>query len=487
MLLASCSLRAANDTQKTELVLRNHLQRAANLTTFHRLKPNNKRGIWSKLQMTGFYNETTKEKELGQVFGTQGRNYVIIGTGAQVTAGTADVDGFLIDHHQIESDADRDPLQGKVHFNPKRTSYGTCLEGVMKLDKIMKGLYLKKSMTLMNVKHRLDVKYTDLVARNTNNKTTHSIEDLLSGKRVLKTFHPTASNAANVTAGVQEPLNYAKITNNSYSRTGLSNLETVLGWKFLRRKKFYMGISTALTAPSGDRPTGEYLWEERLGSKHWGLGFGLKAGFKPFKKLKFMMDLNFKHEFSATEKRTLGIKDDFTSTGNKNHVFSPYYLLGESGQRHLTPAANILTKDVSVKPGYSFDGIFMMSYKFNCFSIDLGYDLYCKEKEDVSLKSSDWTKDKYGIAKFSFPTFTAATPFTVATTANTKFLAYENIDTSVAETPSILSHSIFGSIGYISKADDNPVMFNLGGAYEFGTSRPSIDGFMLWAKLGFAF
>jgi len=471
MALVISNLHATNDTQKTELILRDNRHRAACFTTFHKLK--SKAECKSKAQALFFYNETNDSCELGQVFGANCKNSISIGQ-----PGVADVDANLLLHYY--SDPDSNTLAGTITFNPKRTTWGMIIEPFFKLDMILKGLYLKNNFGVMRVKHDLNMKVCDSVTGAISTEGI-SIADLLSGKCFIRNLSPATLNKENQ----QQTLKYAKICG-SHARTGLNNIETILGWKFLRKDWCKLGVHVALQSPTGDRPTGEWLWEPRLGTQHWGLGAGADAKFKLWKdgnkSLKLYLDFHYRYQFEDTEKRTLGIKNVLTGTNYSKHILSHYYLLGRLGKYCLFPAANLLTRDVDVKPGSQIDTFAALNFNWGKFVFDLGYNIFWKEEENVSMQGNDcWTNDVYAISTLDYLTCTE--DFAL----NDRAVNTCNIDTCVAQTPSILSHTIFGGIGYIFKNWKNPLMLGIGGSYEFGDDRAAADSYTLWAKAGLAF
>ncbi|MBU1008239.1 hypothetical protein KKA53_04130 [Candidatus Dependentiae bacterium] len=478
--LLTSSLGASSDTKKTELILRDHRYRAALFSTFHKLKA--KDDCQSKFQFMGFYNETTDGKKLGEVFAANCKNYVTIGTAAQAAAGTADVENNLLLHKTTTPAINT--LAGRISFDPKQTTYGTIFQAYIKFDNILKGLYLTENLAILKVKHNLNMKICDN-ATGAYATEAHSIADILSAKDLLR------DNSGTTNENEQEALRYAKICG-SHDRTGINNMESILGWNFLRKKSCKVGVHVALQTPTGDRPTGEWLWEPRLGNRHWGLGAGLKAKCKLWKSgdssLKFFWVFDYRYQFEETEKRTLGIKNVLTAENYTNHILSHYYLLGKVGKFGLTHAANVLTMNVDVEPGSNIDTFAGLNFNWGKFILDLGYNFFWKEEEKVSMGSScSWTDGVYAIGRDIFATCDGA--FELATDSRPLNTAINtcNIDTCVAQTPSILSHTVFGGVGYVFEDWERPLMLGFGGSYEFGDDRAAADSFTIWAKAGFAF
>lgn len=483
LIAATGGLSAVKDTQKTELMLRDHRHRAAAFTTYHQLRARHTKKFGTKFQINAFYNETCDSGSLGEVFGTCGRNSIRVGTKSQVDSGSADVENRLLLHYS-EPSPEINTLAGTIKFNPKHTAFGTQFEASIRLDKWIKGLYLKEYLVFYKAKN--DINMTVCNSETGAAPTeSHSLCDILSGKRLQRNLSSILLSRENY----QEELRYAKIRG-SESRTGIGNMETALCWRFLEKKRYYIGIDVALECPSGDRPTGEYLWEPRLGSQHWGLGCGLEAGVTLWKNkknsFKLLGEFNYNYQFEETEKRTLGIKNVLTATNHCKHVLSHYYQLVEKGQYTFIPAANVLTKDVDVTPGSQIDTFAALNLNLGNFVFDLGYNFFWKDREEVSLDSCKWCNDKYGIADREV--LACGNPFTIGDALPENVaINYCNVDTSVAETPSMMTHTIFGGMGYIFKKWKNPLMLGLGGSYEFGGDRGAADSWMAWLKAGFSF
>jgi len=456
-----------SDTKKTHLRLRDHRHRAALFTTFHELQQTDKNRFATKLQMTGFYNSTLKQRQLGEVFGTNYKNKITVDSPLQVALGRADVNNNFLLHYA--SAPENNTLQGTISFDPRRIAYGTHIEAYIGLDPILEGLYFKENYVLATVKQDLNVRVSNAVTGATASES-HKLLDLLSGKSVVRRLGVNGSE--------QEPLNYAKL-GGSQSRTGLSNIETILGWRSTNKNDYYFGVQAVLQSPSGDRPTGEYLFEPTLGNNHWGIGAGLETGANLWEDdtstVRLMSEVQYRYHLKGKEKRTLGIK---------NTALSHYYLLGEKGKYSLTPAANIFTKEVYVHPKSEVDWFVALNYNLNGFVFDIAYNFFWLEKEKIKLKKSDWEENRYGIAKFDWQTCSSSFALSDAQSGP---INYDNIDTSVAQNKALLSHSVVCSLGYKIDYWKHPIIVAIGGEYEVGEGRSSADSYSLWIKGELAF
>lgn len=485
LIIALCSISAltASKNHKTGLMLRDHQHRAAVFTIAHQIHSKS-RDFGSRLHGMLFYHQTDNAHELGKAFGINGTNCVTIGTAAQVANGTADVENNLLLHDHLLS-TNPNTLQGTVTFNPKQTTVGTHMQSRLNLDKVLNGLYVRNDLTFIDVSMDLNASICDKVLGAVTNEM-HTLKELLGGHRVTRSFGGAPDNRYSE----QEPLYYAKIGHFDDSKFGLENLEAAVGWTFYKKEKHDLGINITLQTPTGNKSSGEYILEPRIGSAHTGWGAGISGRTTLWQtrnnNLEFFGEANYRYQLEAWEKRILGIKGVLTDSKYCHHVLSPYYLLSKVGHYTLIPAANVLTLDADIRPGSQVDAFALFSYKYKKLAVDLGYNFYWKEEEDVSLKRYKWQDNVYGIAAFNWQTcnnvFTLANAQPLSTPIN-----YNNIDTNVAATPEMLSHSIFGSAGYLFELLTKEVLVSVGAAYEWGKDYSTADSFMFWLKAGVAF
>jgi hypothetical protein len=76
--------------------------------------------------------------------------------------------------------------------------------------------------------------------------------------------------------------------------------------------------------------------------------------------------------------------------------------------------------------------------------------------------------------------FTGARPYGIP-------LAEANIDNAAATTPSALSHSVYGSLGYCFQEWENPLALSVGGKYEFASENSAVEQWGVWLKAGLSF
>ena len=438
-------------------------------------------------QVVGFYGQNLKKSDTGKYFGTLEKNsFSLKGADNQAaieagekTSTVADVDAAYI----IHSMADNAATNLTLKLDPQSTSYGVDLAYHQDLSKIVNGLYLKVILPIQHVENDPKLSVT---------QTAASANGILAATNFVSYFKGDYVGAG---ANEQAKLTKGKI-NGKQSATGVADIDVALGYNFLKKESYHVGINLGLSIPTGKEPTGDYMFEPVYGTKHFGLGGGLYAGARIWgdadHNFKLAFAANYRYLFKASEKRYPGIN---------NRNFGQYYLLAKHGVamngQKLTPAANLLTQDLDITPGSQLDGILGLAYNKGGFNIDLGYNLYFRESESVKLKNG-WTEQTYGVisrtAKADSAQLAGADHQDArfddkgrVAVAATTMIAKSGLDTSAASTESQFTHSIYGGLGYAFKEWEYPLMLGLGGKYEFASKNSALEGWQGWLKAGLSF
>jgi len=478
------------------------------LTTFRRLddvtKKHKKHLHGGQLQIAGFYSDSESENALGRYFGINNKSTIDFGANASdtstsnVTQIKKDIDELYMLHWRTLTLAEANDVNAAkitTSLMPDQSAYGLRLDFYHNCDKIISGLYWYVNMPLVHIKQ--DVHVTTGLSDTTFSDYTNDFVKYLKGAFL---GWPDSSAAPTViTHNFQEKLTHAKYAGRQ-TEIGIADIDLALGYKIFNTKKYDLGLAVALTIPTGNKPTGEYLFEPIVGNGHHvALGADLNGQFTLFgnrcHNLKANMYGKFRYLFESNEKRTLSLRRPDGTIIN----WGQYYLLGRNNPvaGALIPAANILTQNVSVRPGAQFDGVLGLQYNFRGFVFDLGYNFYARETEKVSLRDAI-EEDTYAIAARNFDT---AVAFDITSDSNvdgnnhvagtitsdqantTKTTIFAN----VAETNYQATHSIYGGIGYVAKNWTYPCFIGIGGKYEWKEENNAIEKWELWAKVGVGF
>ncbi len=493
LVLSTCCVSAY--TNKTFLMPRpQNIDLPMQSTTFHEFKQRGERKFKGNLQISGFYKESTAESDLAKYFLIHGKSIINLPVSANITTDgapistsstvTNDLDlGYIM--HLLLPAANATTFNnetGIVKFgaDPYQTNYGLRFDYCQGLDAILHGLYFYANTPLVYLENK--VRFS--VASNPSPST-----GALTNPQTTIGQYFRGEYAASGAEYLTQKLTYAKM-GGTKTATGFADIDLGLGYTFCNRETHHASIAIALTIPTGNKAKGEYVFEPIYGNgDHFALGADL-GGFRRLvgnfeHNLKVNIAGKYRYLFIHNEQRTLGIK---------GRNFGQYYLLGKAGavaDTPLIPAANLLTMPVDVTPGSQFDGIAGITYNYRGFSADLGYNLYYREAEKVSLRSA-FVDCTYYIAARSFDTTAAFTPATTPAVVDGSNLATavindSTIDTSVAQTPEQWTNGVYASLGYISSAGSNPWMLGVGGKYESPSRNSALEQWGIWLKAGIGF
>ena len=381
-------------------------------------------------------------------------------------------------------------------LRPDSESYGVRLDYHQSLDKVTKGLYLKVTAPIVEVKNNMNIRYTSTSNETTQVVTgvsgTSTLDDYLSGR-----YENTSA------ANRQYKLTHAKIAG-SDSTSGVADIDVTLGYNFLYREDKHCGVNVCMTIPTGGSPNGDRLFEAVVGNGgHFGLGVGVDSAFELWKSksrsLEMLLAANYKYLFDSTEVRTLNIKFSYIAPALDTYNLSNkivghgFYLLGAKvGTTGAFPLANVLTREVGVHPGSMFEGLASFCLNWGKFSWDLGYNLFAKEGESIMVKN--WPNSTYGIP---LPGSDVDGAFNIASSwwgDTGEGLSshidddYINLTNLVAPaSPVYVTHKIFTGVGATFDWKF-PVMFGIGGSWEWAQgSNSALDGWALWGKAGISF
>jgi len=480
-------------------------------TTWHEhvyKKRENKR-VRSHFMATGFYQASQNNSGLAKYFGAgdpcdcpirKGFNVVkaiLDDAGDDIVPPARPKDGDIAAQLIIAQTAGPDEdkgstLRGNALFSPEQETWGLRLDYFQDVTHPFGKLFFKASLPIVYVKNDMKL----LVSESKTVKIgagEFSLADFLAG-RVDNTDPTKATDPTNnINDDMLSPLKKAKIGCGKRDTTSTADLDLALGYKFKDAEKSHFFGNVAITIPLGTRVRGEYIFEPIAGNgRHWGLGAGINAGAHLWQNkrasFRFLTALNYKYLFENCEMRTIGIKP-CSAAGNK---MAHYIAVGKKGQtsKPLQPAANILTQQLNVRPGHMFDGLAALSFNSSNFTLDLGYSLFFKDNEKITLKKSPcFDISDYGLAAHDYLTINGG-PFgeDAGDLLTGKFLSTADLDLDAPKTPWQLTHKIFAGIGYTGNIYKKyPASIGLGGSYEFTIDNAALENAAVWIKTAFSF
>jgi hypothetical protein len=473
-------------TNKTYLSSRSLLEdMAMEYSAFHKIIGKDK--YTAAIQATPFFHKTNNKDGMGKYFGYYAsnkgivRNYISVYDGDEVAA---DADGILA-HYLIHTPDTSEPnFGGKVKFEPTQQAYGIRLD----YNQSIKNFFFKASTNIAQVKNKFTLTpLTTLVY--SESSVQKDLVDYLKGN--LEIDKNTRK---------QQPLTHAKMSN--VSKSGVADIDLTVGYNFWNKKGNKIAFFINSTIPTGNEAKGEYLFEPIYGNgQHFALGAGLDSKFLLWKmendSIELLCSLNYKYLFKATEKRTVGLKDNDGNIINFGH----YYLGGKKDELAVFPLANVLTQDIDVRPGSRFEAIVAAAFNSGNFTLDLGYNLYIKEGENLSLKHA-WAKDTYAIANKEYYIINELTtdengpfcgPFDPTSAHHYDAetipgpIAKENLDLDSIKSPTQVTHKAYGSFSYVFNSWKYPLLLGLGSSFEFVDGNSALEGYTIWGKVGVRF
>lgn len=317
-------------------------------------------------------------------------------------------------------------FRSEVTFKPRISNFLVDFNLYLGLDEWASGLYFRIHAPVVHT--RWELRATENVtatgANDYVNGYMNGVNPAMAGNPVqaagltLRHSFLSAMDGTYTFGDMKNPLLYGKIENgvtdgsttsakSKHTKTRLSDIEAALGWNFWQCEDYHFGLQIRGSAPTGNRPEAEFLFEPIVGNgHHWTLGGGVSAhailwrGCDEDRYFGVWMDANITHLFKTKQKRSF----DF-----KNNPNSRYMLLAEmktpvtnllAGATaaaatapnaqyagNLLPAINVTTLDVDVSVAVQGDFVLKFSYISCGFEADLGYNLWGRSGEKFSAKS----------------------------------------------------------------------------------------------------
>jgi len=425
--------------QKTFLMPRPHLANMAmEYTTWHEqaYRPA-KNDFHSHVQLTPFYQAAVKGSDVGKHFALGNRNYFEVETGKDIDPLNLGLAGGT---------------KCKITLNPKQEVYGARIDYFQNFNTPIKKLYFKISAPITHVENDLHARFEDT----SDAAYKGNVEKFFTGQ-----FDGSKEE--------QRKLTHAKIAARSLEATGVGDIDVSLGYKLIESDNHHIFFNGAITIPTGTKPRSVYLWEPVYGNgHHFAAGAGLDVSLKLWENNKhcarFVAALNYRYLFEGTEARTLG----------QNHIdrtFVHYFRLEDTIDSKHVSAANVLTQNVSVRPGNMWEGLLNFAFTSSKFILDVGYNIFNKQGESVSIKKLEASDKKIKIEGTADET-----------------ISDRHLNLSIASTPSQLTHKIYAGLGYTFEMYKKyPSALGLGASYEFAPSNHELEGYAFWGKASVSF
>ena len=187
--------------------------------------------------------------------------------------------------------------------------------------------------------------------------------------------------------------------------TKVSDVQIALGYNVLQKKRYHLGFNLRCSIPTGNRPTGEFLFEPIVGNgHHWELGGGLSTHYIVWKDEEtqehagLYFDMNITHLFSSNQKRSFDLCGSHNSRYMLAHKLTPTIennLRGVvTGERiipdaqydqEISSVANLTTLPIKVSASMQADLAVMIGYTQRRNNWGFGYGFWGRSCEDICL------------------------------------------------------------------------------------------------------
>lgn len=388
-----------------------------------------------------------------------------------------------------------DQFKGTAEVEPRVSNALVTFDLYLGLDNVTRGLYFR--VLTQAGQTRWNAKLED--GDNTNPGT-------FIAANALGNSTDTPAPYTSITAAwngdlpffdVKQPLQYARL-NGSQKHSGLTNIECIFGYNVVKSDCYYFGFNICAIIPTGNAPTGKYLFEPVLGNgNHFQLGGGVtwhrQIWTHHCHKLDCYIQGNVYHIFNATQHRTFDLLRN--GIGSRYLLFKKFDGSGNyTGE--IVRGPNILTLKAHVKNNIEGQAMFMLDYQHGGFTVDVGYNLWGRTNDRITLLEEIPSRI-YGIAGTT-GTGAGANETASLTTisgehanepdAVNQYIATVDLDLKSAEHPGCFSHSFFGHLGYVWEGCHASPFIGIGGQIEFpDKTDTALKLVHIWGKIGVAF
>ncbi|HTM06160.1 MAG TPA: hypothetical protein VL201_02875 [Patescibacteria group bacterium] len=288
-------------------------------------------------------------------------------------------------------------------FSPKRQYFQLDLEFHMSLDEWVEGLYFGIYGPFVHSRHDLNFEETNITKGTVGYAAGYFDTVAIAVGDLNASFAAYAAGVSTIktTTVKANTLNNAKFSCEDHSRNEFGELRVELGYDFLLAEDYHLGVAFEFAAPTGHRPTGEFLFEPlATNGKHWEVGGRVSAHYTMWrsedeeKHFDFIVDADFMHLLKGRQRRTFDLIGKPLSRymlaekmqknpGNlgTNQTGNPQPAFQFAGE--YTPVANISTLDVKTSVGVQADVVGMFNFTCKGLTWDLGYEFFGGSKEKV--------------------------------------------------------------------------------------------------------
>jgi len=359
-------------------------------------------------------------------------------------------------------------------FAPQRTTYGGVITFYANLHSFINGLWLLANTAIMGATHDIHVNECDKTA-------TGSIPGFAN---MCDGFNNSDWCAGKINCCGKK------------TKAGLDDIQIKIGYDFDCPKIDHIALYGILTIPTGNRPTSHYLFEPLVGSKHVTLGVGLNTDYTICQhensSWNILADLKYRYAFNAREKRSF----DLCNNGD----WSRYLLVATQDQPlDSLSGINYFTFPSQVTPRSTIDFWLALHHHYCKWDIEVGYDLWWRQKEQVKLDcccnaTFNTPIGIYDMSGVCNPNATSASMATIAQSVGTVVsdttfvpLTISDLNRSSAAHPNVLTNKIYLAASRHYNTAYHSGIVGFGSSYEIAQNNSAFNQWAVWATFGLNF
>ncbi len=389
---------------------------------------------------------------------------------------------------------------GTICFNPQIRNFIADFDLWMGWDEFVCGLWTRIGVP---------VNYTKWDLRACDSNTSSTVSTFTAGfmgthaAGTVNGFGSLLQGWAGNAFGSVPGLTCGKICG-SRKDTQVAALHFDVGYDFYSCERGHVAASLHFVAPTGTKPSDEFLFNAVSGPQHmWQVGGTVDAGYQLWEncdgdqRLNIYFDAVVTHLFAAKQNRLFGLLINGQSSPGSSWLLLKTFNSSKEATG-LQRAANVLCCCSKFDAGVMADVTLMLQYDCGCFSSGLGWNFWTRSREKIKEINCDLAAQNVGIkgdTPFQNPDGSANNETQSKSTISKcsavettpVLLTNDNIDVCPALHTSAFSNKIFGFFGYNWRdCDWQPFLLIEGGA-EFGQDNRAANQWEVMLKGGVAF
>jgi len=311
-----------------------------------------------------------------------------------------DSQAWLADYFGLPTD-----FKGSLYVNPHIKTFLVDLNGYLRLDELLQGLYVTAHAPLVVTQWDLGLCEQSISGNNgypagyfndsgaTNGQLLSEALAFLGRKQV-----PDLGPAI-----LMHPLCCSRLSNAHRKRIGVADLQATIGWNFVCASDYHLGISAHIFAPTGNKPDPAFLFTPVIGSGgHWKLGAGVHMHLAFWKneqetaELGFYIDGYGQHIFNAAQKRCFDIcgkqNSRYMLATRLGSAFTGPSLVapcatGIAFENEYAPVAYLTSTVVNISVAVEGDFVATFVYRHKASNFTLGYNYWARTCDRIYQKN----------------------------------------------------------------------------------------------------